>query len=164
MSADGTLTPAQAARAVRRDIRTVRRWLAAGMLEGAYRDAAGGWHIPRAALLEHLPAGASPDAPSSTPDTPSAAPVDRDELERLRAEVAELRLRVAHVDELRRADAELRRALEANLDDARQALRMLEARPAGPVMGAPSGPVMPTPPTPEVAPPRRRRWARRGSA
>jgi hypothetical protein len=159
----GTLTPKQVSEACRVSLRTVRRWLAAGQLPGAYQSSDGCWHVPPGALTGRLPTGAAP-APERAP-TPAPA----DELERLRTELAELR----HRDELRALElahaAELRRVLEANLEDARRSLRILEAGlesgpGPGPVMGPPVGPVAGAPTGVRAESAAGRRWWRRGSA
>ena len=56
-----TVSLAEADRHSPRSIATLRRWLAAGTITGAERNAAGAWVIPVAALVE---AGAWP---TSTP-------------------------------------------------------------------------------------------------
>ena len=125
MNAGPTVSLAEAARHSPRSIATLRRWLAAGTIAGAERDAAGAWAIPVAALVE---AGAWPSTtPPAAPEVAGLAVSDA--LEDALAEVARLEALVVTA-EARTEKAEAVAALESrNADDLRTALRMLEAGP-----------------------------------
>lgn len=122
-----TLTPKQAAEACRVSLRTVRRWLSAGELEGAYRDPEGNWHIPHAAIIDRLPAGAA----AEETDTRTRVAL-RVELEHARNELELERTKRIGAERLaeaaeRLADAERRRA-----DDLSSALKALMPGPEAP--------------------------------
>ena len=118
-----TVSLAEAARHSPRSVATLRRWLAAGTIAGAERDAAGAWAIPVAALVE---AGAWP---STTPPDPEAESAASDALQDALAQVEALTA-IARASEVQaRHQIELREAAERNADDLRTALRMLEAGP-----------------------------------
>ena len=130
MNAGPTVSLAEAARHSPRSVATLRRWLAAGTIAGAERDAAGAWAIPVAALVE---AGAWP---STTPPDPEAESAASDALQDALAQVDALTAIARASDDQARealaaADVErrLREAAERNAEDLRTALRMLEAGP-----------------------------------
>ena len=130
MNAGPTVNLAEAARHSPRSVATLRRWLAAGTIAGAERDAAGAWAIPVAALVE---AGAWP---STTPPDPEAESAASDALQDALAQVDALTAIARASDDQARealaaADVErrLREAAERNAEDLRTALRMLEAGP-----------------------------------
>lgn len=144
MSDDDTLTPPQAAKACRVSLRTFRRWLAAGELEGAYRDEDGYWHIPKTSILGRLPTGAPPEAEPARDDDDGmgsyvARLLSELEVERARRHAAEA------IADAERARAD---AVERALEDVGLALRALAA-------GATDDDAEPTEGTP-----RRRRWGR----
>lgn len=155
----GTLTPKQAADACRVSVRTVRRWLAAEQLPGAYRTPDDCWHIPLAALTGRLPTGADA-TPERAPATTTTSSVTEHELrlelavERARREAAELL-----ADERGRRADKLEAALESTLATLRaQTLQLGPGATPGslePTMSAPSP--TPTPPAPA---PRARWWSR----
>ena len=126
-----TVSLAEAARHSPRSIATLRRWLAAGTIAGAERDAVtGAWVIPITALVE---AGAWP---STTPPDPEAESAASDALQDALAQVDALTAIARASDDQARealaaADVErrLREAAERNAEDLRTALRMLEAGP-----------------------------------
>jgi len=134
MNAGPTVSLAEAARHSPRSVTTLRRWLAAGTIAGAKRNAVTSiWEIPIASLVE---AGAwptsTPQGPHIDPDPPDADLEDGAgellaQIEALYAVVdqsdANTREALAAVDVERR----LREAAERNCDDLRTALRMLEA-------------------------------------
>ena len=123
MNAGPTVSLAEAARHSPRSVATLRRWLAAGTIAGAERDAAGAWAIPVAALVE---AGAWP---STTPPDPEAESAASDALQDALAQVEALTA-IARASEVQaRHQIELRELAERNADDLRTALRMLEAGP-----------------------------------
>lgn len=132
-----TLTPREAAERCRVSLRTMRRWLAAGELEGATRDDEGRWHIPPAAILGRLPTGAVPEAP----------PPSSDELAELRAALELERTRRQAAERLADAERARAEAVERALEDVSLALRALSA-------GTETGAAQP-PPEPER---RRRRF------
>ena len=68
-----TVNLAEAARHSPRSIATLRRWLAAGTIAGAERDASGAWSIPVAALVE---AGAWPSTTPPADKAPEVATSD----------------------------------------------------------------------------------------
>ena len=125
MNAGPTVNLAEAARHSPRSIATLRRWLAAGTIAGAERDAAGAWLIPIASLVE---AGAWP---ASTPPDPEAEPApDADldaALQDALAQVEAINAVARASEEQARHQIELRELAERNADDLRTALRMLEA-------------------------------------
>lgn len=149
-----TLTRRQVADACRVSLRTVSRWLERGELEGAAQDADGVWHVPRTAILGRLPTGATPE-PGPPADSLSQVGHAPEELEELRAENAELRRRAELAETERRHAETLAAALRDNLDDARRALRILEAR--APV----TPPETPPAPAPDSSSSTRRRWWQR---
>ena len=128
MNAGPTVNLAEAARHSPRSVATLRRWLAAGTIAGAERDAVtGAWVIPITALVE---AGAWP---STTPTDPEAEPAPDAALEAALEDAlaqVEALTAVARASEVQaRHQIELREAAERNADDLRTALRMLEAGP-----------------------------------
>lgn len=148
------LSVAQAAAALRKSERTIRRRCAAGELEA--RQSAGAWFVSASAVMRPSAANsaaivsATADTDSSvdadtmavTADTrPTAAnSADAEIIADLRAQVNFLR---ASVEQHQRSEAELRAAL-------RESLR---AMPKQFTTGAPQETPMPTPPAP--APPKR---------
>ena len=128
MNAGPTVNLAEAARHSPRSVATLRRWLAAGTIAGAERDAVtGAWVIPITALVE---AGAWP---STTPTDPEAEPAPDAALEAALEDAlaqVEALTAVARASEVQaRHQIELRELAERNADDLRTALRMLEAGP-----------------------------------
>lgn len=165
------LTPREAAERCRVSIRTMRRWLAAGELEGAFRTADGHWNIPPHALMGRLPRSKPAPEPTPVVAAPTSPPVG-DAIVELRLELAIERERRAAAEQLadergRRAD-ELGQALERALGALEAHTRQLGAGTVPvvdapvPVVDAPSGsaaeptPVVnaPSGPGPSV----RRRW------
>lgn len=114
---------------------TLQRRLAAGQIEGAYRNAEGGWVIPMNGLI------AAGFMPRTTP--PDVAPeADPDEIAALRAEVERLSAAVVEIPRLR-GEVEKLSAVNAaqaeHLADLRAALDTIRALPAGdPVVAAPA--------------------------
>ena len=124
-------TASQAAAVCGVSLRTVQRKIPQLEAAGAYKDAAGQWHIPVAAMRA---AGLSPGRPSA-PDADSDTGLrqrdnDGATLSQLQKEVAELRRRAevaeALAAERERVLAERDRVIEAQA----RTLLMLESRPA----------------------------------
>lgn len=129
---------------------TLQRRLAAGQIDGAYRNAEGGWVIPMNGLIAagFLPRTTPPDA------TPEADP---DEIAALRAEVERLSAAVAEIPRLRGEVEKLSAVNAAQADhirDFRAALETIRELPAGPP--APTVEVSTVP----VVEQRRRWWQR----
>lgn len=124
-------TASQAASVCGVSLRTIQRKMAQLETAGAWKDAAGQWHIPLAAMRE---AGLTPGRPSA----PYMAPVtslrqrdnDADAVASLRRENEqlreELRLRVAAVD----AAEALAAARQEHINDLKTSLLVLEQRQA----------------------------------
>jgi hypothetical protein len=106
---------------------TLQRRLAAGQIEGAYRNADGGWVIPMNGLI------AAGFLPRTTPPDEAVEP-DPDEIAALRAEVERLSAAVAEIPRLR-GEVEKLSAVNAaqaeHLRDFRIALETIRALPAG---------------------------------
>ena len=126
MNAGPTVSLAEAARRSPRSVATLRRWLAAGTIAGADRDASGAWVIPVAALVE---AGAWPSTTPPEAEAEVAEPAVSDALEDALAQVEALTAIAAASEAQARHQIQLREAAERNADDLRTALRMLEAGP-----------------------------------
>lgn len=133
MNAGPTVSLAEADRHSPRSIATLRRWLAAGTIAGAERDASGAWVIPVAALVE---AGAWPSTTPPDLEAEVAEPAASDALEDALAQIEAITAvarasedQARHQIQLRETADQLREAAERNCDDLRTALRMLEAGP-----------------------------------
>ena len=132
MNAGPTVNLAEAARHSPRSVATLRRWLAAGTIAGAERDAVtGAWLIPIASLVE---AGAwptsTPPEPHYDPDPTLQANADLEAaLEDALAQIEAITAVARASEEQARHQIELRELAERNADDLRTALRMLEAGP-----------------------------------
>lgn len=156
------LTPRQAAAQCGVSIRTMRRWLTAGELDGAHRDAEGHWQIPPTAIVGRL----KPSKPEQ-PELPELN-ATRDELGQVRDELNATRLELA----TERANREaLELVANERLDRVRSAERRADVAERNlheligkmPQLGP--GPATPTPaPTPaEPTEHPRRRWWNRGA-
>jgi hypothetical protein len=139
---------------------TLQRRLAAGQIEGAYRNADGGWVIPMNGLI------AAGFLPRTTPPDEAVEP-DPDEIAALRAEVERLSAAVAEIPRLRGEVETLRAVNHAqteHLTDLRKALETIRALPAGtPPPTAPTVERVPDDATSTevlLAAPRRRWWSR----
>lgn len=141
---------------------TVRRYREQGKFPNAFKDSSGAWKIP---LEDLLAVGWKPNAPAqSEPVSVPPEPVP----ERHNERVAELE-RALELERVKRESAErLNAQIQANLDDLRQAMKMIEAKPVSVPVSVPE-PVksLPTEPAPERLPeqpleateqPRKRRW------
>lgn len=127
----------QAATVCQVSARTIQRKLGGLEQAGAWKDAAGHWHIPVVAMAAVGLSPGRPAAPDTTGDmTPdmslrqrdSVYDSDDDTVAQLRAEVAEWRRR-AEVAEVHATERE--RVIEAQA----VTLKMLEAKPTPPVAG-----------------------------
>lgn len=137
----GTYTAVEAATVCQVSTRTIQRKIDQLAQAGAWKDAAGNWHIPIAALAS---VGLSPGRPAA-PDTTLDMSLrqrdsDADILSQLRAEAAEWRRR-AEVAETQATERERVIATQA------QALKMLDAPPSPPPSAAPARPAA-SPPAP----------------
>jgi hypothetical protein len=129
-----TVSLGEAARTSHLSTSTLRRWLDADRLPGATRNAAGGWAIPVASLVE---SGAwSGTSPVEEPDQDDAATevaaivgYTRAELLDAVGRIDELAARTREAEKAADSERRLRESAERNADDLRTALRMLEAGP-----------------------------------
>lgn len=146
-----TMSMGEAVRLTGASRSTMQRRLAAGQIEGAYRNAEGGWVVPMSGLL------AAGFVPRTTPaEEPLEA--DPDEIAALRAEIDRLSAAVAEIPRLR-GEIETLSAVNAaqaeHIRDFRVALETIRALPSGP----PAKTAEPASVEPE---PRRRWWKRSG--
>lgn len=156
------LTPRQAAEQCGVSIRTMRRWLNAGELEGARRDADGHWQIPPTALMGRLK--------PSTPEQPTLPELNatrdaladvRDELNATLIELATERANREALELVANERLERVRNAERRADMAERNLSEL----IGKIPQLGPGPSTPAPtPTPaEHTEHPRRRWWNRGA-
>ncbi len=155
-----TFTVPQAAEVCQVSRKTITRRYDQLKLGGAYKDKAGQWAIPVAALLH---AGLTPGrsaAPDTVPSAQASALGQQDTATRLR--VAELEAQVTEYRHRAEVAEQLAAERSARVEDLRQALRMLEAgRPLPMPDPMPLPDPLPIPaPTPVPAPGWRRRWRR----
>jgi len=149
----------EAAAAVSRDRRTVRRQLDAGRYPNAYRGSDGQWRIP---ITDLAAAGFRVNAPSGPEWAPPAPDVEA--LAQLRTENAVLRERIAAAEALAtERERELVRS-DKQLGALRQAIAALTSSEP-PRAPEPEPPVLdvelvPEPADVEPEPKRRRRWRR----
>lgn len=141
---------------------TVRRYREQGKFPNAFKDSSGAWKIP---LEDLLAVGWKPNAPAqSEPVSVPPEPVP----ERHNERVAELE-RALELERVKRESAErLNAQIQANLDDLRQAMKMIEAKPVSvpvsapePVKSLPTEPAsarLPEQPLEATEQPRKRRW------
>jgi len=147
-----TFTVAQAADVCQVSRKTITRRYEQLKLGGAYKDRAGQWAIPVAALLHAGLTPGRPAAPDTVPSTPVSALGQQDTVTRLR--VAELEAQVTEYRHRAEVAEQLAAERSARVEDLRQALRMLEA---GRPMPMPDPMPLPDPlpipaPTPVPAP------------
>jgi len=148
-----TFTVAQAADVCQVSRKTITRRYEQLKLGGAYKDRAGQWAIPVAALLHAGLTPGRPAAPDTVPSTPVSALGQQDTVTRLR--VAELEAQVTEYRHRAEVAEQLAAERSARVEDLRQALRMLEA--GGRPMPMPDPMPLPDPlpipaPTPVPAP------------
>ncbi len=155
-----TFTVSQAAEVCQVSRKTITRRYEQLKEGGAYKDKAGQWAIPVAALLHAGLTPGRPAAPDAVPSTQVSALGQQDTATALR--VAELEAQVTEYRHRAEVAEQLAAERSARVEDLRQALRMLEAGPARPE------PVPPVPvvslgpePIPSVLPPSRPRWWQR---
>ncbi|MGP5124708.1 helix-turn-helix transcriptional regulator [Glutamicibacter ardleyensis] len=144
---------------------TVRRYREQGKFPNAFKDSSGAWKIP---LEDLLAVGWKPNAPAQ-PEPVSVPPEPVPE--RHNERVAELE-RALELERVKRESAErLNAQIQANLDDLRQAMKMIEAKPMSVPVSVPEpAKVLPTEPAPERLPeqpleateqPKKWRWWKR---
>lgn len=111
-------TASQAASVCGVSVRTIQRRSSQLEAAGAWKDAAGQWHIPLAAMRE---AGLVPGRPSAPDAAPDMALRQRDTVAQLRREIEELKLRAAAAETLATARQE-------HINDLKTSLLVLEQR------------------------------------
>ena len=119
-----TFTVAQAADVCQVSRKTITRRYEQLKLGGAYKDKAGQWAIPVAALLLVGLRPGRPAAPDTVPSTPASALGQQDTATALR--VAELEAQVTEYRHRAEVAEQLAAERSARVEDLRQALRMLE--------------------------------------
>lgn len=126
---------------------TVRRYREQGKFPNAFKDTSGAWKIP---LEDLLAVGWKPNAPAqpepvSVPPEPAVSVTDD--------RVAQLE-QALELERVKREAAErLNAQIQANLDDLRSAMRMIEAKPVSSPVSAPEpAKGLPTEPVPERLP------------
>ncbi len=155
-----TFTVSQAAEVCQVSRKTITRRYDQLKLGGAYKDKAGQWAIPVAALLHAGLTPGRPAAPDTVPSTQASALGQQDTATGLR--VAELEAKVTEYRHRAEVAEQLAAERSARVEDLRQALRMLEA---GRPMSMPDPMPLPDPlpipaPTPVPAPGWWRWWRR----
>ena len=120
-----TFTVAQAAEVCQVSRKTITRRYDQLKLGGAYKDKAGQWAIPVAALLHAGLTPGRPAAPDTVPSTQASALGQQDTATGLR--VAELEAKVTEYRHRAEVAEQLAAERSARVEDLRQALRMLEA-------------------------------------
>jgi len=120
-----TFTVSQAAEVCQVSRKTITRRYDQLKLGGAYKDKAGQWAIPVAALLHAGLTPGRPAAPDTVPSTPASALGQQDTATGLR--VAELEAQVTEYRHRAEVAEQLAAERSARVEDLRQALRMLEA-------------------------------------
>jgi len=136
-----TFTVSQAAEVCQVSRKTITRRYEQLKLGGAYKDKAGQWAIPMAALLHAGLRPGRPAAPDTVPSTQVSALGQQDTATGLR--VVELEAQVTEYRHRAEVAEQLAAERSARVEDLRQALRMLEAgRPtyADARPDAPAGP------------------------
>ena len=119
-----TFTVSQAAEVRQVSRKTITRRYEQLKLGGAYKDKAGQWAIPVAALLHAGLRPGRPAAPDTVPSTPASALGQQDTATALR--VAELEAQVTEYRHRAEVAEQLAAERSARVEDLRQALRMLE--------------------------------------
>jgi len=120
-----TFTVSQAAEVCQVSRKTITRRYDQLKLGGAYKDKAGQWVIPVAALLHAGLTPGRPAAPDTVPSTQALALGQQDTATGLR--VAELEAQVSEYRHRAEVAEQLAAERSARVEDLRQALRMLEA-------------------------------------
>jgi len=120
-----TFTVSQAAEVCQVSRKTITRRYDQLKLGGAYKDKAGQWAIPVAALLHAGLTPGRPAAPDTVPSTQASALGQQDTATGLR--VAELEAQVTEYRHRAEVAEQLAAERSARVEDLRQALRMLEA-------------------------------------
>jgi len=120
-----TFTVPQAAEVCQVSRKTITRRYDQLKLGGAYKDKAGQWAIPVAALLHAGLTPGRPAAPDTVPSAQASALGQQDTATRLR--VAELEAQVTEYRHRAEVAEQLAAERSARVEDLRQALRMLEA-------------------------------------
>jgi len=120
-----TFTVSQAAEVCQVSRKTITRRYDQLKLGGAYKDKAGQWAIPVAALLHAGLTPGRPAAPDTVPSTQASALGQQDTATGLR--VVELEAQVTEYRYRAEVAEQLAAERSARVEDLRQALRMLEA-------------------------------------
>lgn len=123
-------TAAQAASVCGVSVRTIQRRASQLEAAGAWKDAAGQWHIPLAAMREAGFAPGRPSAPDADPDMSlRQCDSDGDTVAQLRREIEELKLRAIAAEALATARQE-------HIIDLKTSLLVLEQRQTAAASGS----------------------------
>lgn len=143
---------------------TVRRYREQGKFPNAFKDSSGAWKIP---LEDLLAVGWKPNAPAQP--EPVSVPPEPDKS--INDKVLELEHALTLERVKREAAEQANMQMKANLEDLRQAMKMIEAKPVSAPVSVPEpAKVLPTEPAPERLPeqpleateqPKKWRWWKR---